>query len=145
MGSGSRESIVASDHRNGSDPLFSRPKNSILNIKMMSPVFDVIHGWMPFIEENTNRMTFRGNARIFSTNFFLDNYFRTEGVQVHHHLNYADLIDTYCTVQYSTVQYMYNTVHGTCTMLQAPRMKLPGYYHDVHGTSRTTGSVALGV
>ena len=70
MGSGSRESIVASDHRNGSDPLFSQPKNSILNIKMMSTVFDVIHGWMPFIEENTNRMTFRGNARIFSTNFF---------------------------------------------------------------------------
>ena len=27
-------------------------------------------------------MTFRGNARIFSTNFFLENLFRTEGVQV---------------------------------------------------------------
>ena len=27
-------------------------------------------------------MTFRADARIFSTNFFLDNYFRTEGVEI---------------------------------------------------------------
>ena len=70
MSSGSGESIVASDHRNGSDQPFSRPKNSIMNIKMKLPVFDVIHGWMQLIKENTNCMTFWGNARIFSTNFF---------------------------------------------------------------------------
>ena len=44
MGAGSGESIVESDHRNDSDRLFSRPKNSIMNIQMKSPVFDVIHG-----------------------------------------------------------------------------------------------------
>ena len=45
MGSGSGESIVASDqHRNGSDRLFSQPKNSIMNIQMKLQVFDVIHG-----------------------------------------------------------------------------------------------------
>jgi hypothetical protein len=67
VGSGSGGPIVAGDHRNGSDRLFSRPKNSIMNIKMKAPVFDVIvvHGWMQFIKENTNCMTFWGNARIF--------------------------------------------------------------------------------
>ena len=49
VGLGSGESIVASDHRNGSDRPFSQPKNSILNIKMKSPVIDVIHGWTQFI------------------------------------------------------------------------------------------------
>ena len=37
---------------------------------MKLPVFDVIHGWMQFIKENTNCMAFWGNARIFSSNIF---------------------------------------------------------------------------
>jgi hypothetical protein len=49
---------------------FQDPKNSIMNIKMISPVFDVKHGWMQSIKENTNSMTFWENARIFSTKFF---------------------------------------------------------------------------
>ena len=88
MGSGSGGSIVASDYRNGSDRLFSQPKNSIMIIKMKSPVFDVIHGWMQFIKEDTNCMMFWGNARIFSTKLFLDNLFWMEGVQVNMSLSF---------------------------------------------------------
>ena len=79
MGLGSGESIVASDHRNGSDRLFSRPKNSIMNIQMKSPVFDVIHGYMQIIKENMISMTFWANARIFSTNYFFGQLFSDGG------------------------------------------------------------------
>ena len=48
---------------------------------MKLPMFDVMYGWMQFIKETTNSMTFWGNARISLLNFVLDNRFRTEGVQ----------------------------------------------------------------
>ena len=93
MGSGSGESIVASGHRNGSDRLFSRPKNSIMNIQMKPrPVFDVIHGYMQIIEENMISMTFRANARIFSTNYFFGQLFPDGGSTLLLHRSYAHLL-----------------------------------------------------
>jgi hypothetical protein len=50
-----------------------------MNIQMKSPVFDVIHVCMQFIQENTIRMTFRVNARTFSTNFLFGQLFSDGG------------------------------------------------------------------
>ena len=36
-------------------------------IQTATLVFDVIHQWIVFIERNSNLMTFRKNARFFST------------------------------------------------------------------------------
>ena len=48
------------------NPQFCQSENSIMSIQIDAPMFEHIHGLIVFIPGNAKRMTFWGNARIFS-------------------------------------------------------------------------------